>query len=295
MTIFHEEKDCQSGYLEEEYQRATGTKLEARTLSAAGRSALRYRFIEEGDDYDADPITSTPAPVYRPRRVRIPAATPILLQPARHGDEGDEDEDEDSRYMRKARHQAAELVRHTDEDPEIAPSVRGSRSQSQSSSRKPHRWLSLAGAAAVAAALAILGWQATTAVPAWYTTTFSDPGTYGPLHGQALSVVLGNGDTTLTPSTLLATNLNGQVLLVKLFPSDPKKNITFTGPNLVLLNFPDPTKAEVELRALAPGQIQIIIWSNVWDKPFHRYGVSFTLVSDGKGGLSQSGSMTVMP
>src|SRR4051812_13944540 len=115
MSIFHEEKDFQSGYLEEEYQRATGTKIEARILSAAGRSSLLYRPIEDGD-YDADPITSVPAQVYRPRRVRIPAATPTPPQAARHGDEGDEDEDEDSRYMSAARRQAAALVRHTNED-----------------------------------------------------------------------------------------------------------------------------------------------------------------------------------
>ncbi|MGH2478560.1 MAG: hypothetical protein ACRDHW_02745, partial [Ktedonobacteraceae bacterium] len=81
---------------------------------------------------------------------------------------------------------------------------------------------------------------------------------------------------------------------LKVSPGDPKKNMTFTGPNLSVMGFPDPSKAEVALSSPAPGQIQVTIWSDEWDKPLHRYGISFLLVEDGQGGLKQSGLLTII-
>ncbi|MBO0793671.1 MAG: hypothetical protein J2P36_22335, partial [Ktedonobacteraceae bacterium] len=42
-------------------------------------------------------------------------------------------------------------------------------------------------------ALLTLGWLATTSGAAWYETTFRDPGTYGPMHGNVALGVFGKG------------------------------------------------------------------------------------------------------
>jgi hypothetical protein len=296
--MFHEERDTQSGSLEadderEERMTTVGTKLKAITLSAAGRSALRYRPIEERDEYADE--EEAPRRVYRPRAVvRNPqnsitrAPQPQSRRPAPINDE------EDSPYMSQRR-QAAEYGGPTDEDEMVHPDLRGVKAQKAQTGKLPKRKLHPLFWIGVTLLIAFLAWQAATTVPGWFTTTFVDPGTYGPTHGTTLTIALGNGDSAITPSTLIATNINGQVSLLKLFPGDAKKNMTFTGPNLAVMNFPDAGKAEIALSSPAPGKVQVTIWSDQWDRPFHRYGVSFELTQDGKGGLTQVGTLTVQP
>jgi hypothetical protein len=77
----------------------------------------------------------------------------------------------------------------------------------------------------------------------WYVVHVSDPATYGPTHGNVLSLVLGGGDSVENPSTLIATNDGGQVLLLKVVPGHPEKNLTLVGPDLRTRNFPDPQAA----------------------------------------------------
>lgn len=293
--MFHEERDTQSGYLEEaadareERMTTTGITLAPMTLSAAGRSARRYEPI--ADDEEELEVEQTRAPRgYRARQVRIPNTAVRTRTPRPVRSYADDAAEEDYPYMTAARRQAAELAKPTGDDEQIAPSVRSQSRTGKRQKRKMHPlfWLGLT------VSILLLIWEGLTAVPAWYVTTFNDPGTYGPTHGQILTMPLGNGDSAINPSTLLAVNINGQIELLKLFPGDAKKNMTFTGPNLAVMNFPDADKAEVALSSPAAGKVLVTIWSDEWDKPLHRYGISMLLAEDGKGGLTQDGPITII-
>lgn len=299
---FHEEHDdlFDSGPLDtsqseyERVERRTPTTVESTlalcTLSSMDaitpRSVRRYQPIADEEDI-------TPAPrSYRPRQVHVPANVATrTAQPARYRD----DNGEGAYAMQNHRYDyGAGATRNTNDDEQIAPSVRTSTSQKAQNGKPQKRGkhpLFYVGATALGF---LLVWEGLTAVPAWTTTTFADPGTYGPSHGETLQITLGNGDSATSPSTLIATNINGQIDLIQLFPGDPKKNITFTGPNLNTLNFPDPAKAEVALSSPEAGKVIVTIWSDEWDKPLHRYGVEFTLLTDGKGGFRQDGPLTII-
>lgn len=121
---------------------------------------------------------------------------------------------------------------------------------------------------------------------ALWNTTFVDPGKYGPTHGTIITVVLGGGDSESQPSKLVAMNNNGRVEIIELLANDPSKAHIIPGPNLVTMGFPDPTHAQIELKALN-GSVQVTIYGNFYDLPLHRYQTTYTLVDDGQGNLKQ--------
>src|SRR5260370_5723545 len=142
MTLagFQEERDVQSGYLEEADEEreervltTVGTKLEARTLSAAGKSALRYRPLEERDEYTDDgEEEEAPSQVYRTRAVARARAgnapgqkREVITHPPQQArytpaPKDAQYEDEETPYMtqRRQQRQASEFGGPTDEDPQ---------------------------------------------------------------------------------------------------------------------------------------------------------------------------------
>ena len=280
--MFHEEQDVNTGYLEdderEQRMTTTGTKLKAITLSAVGKSGLRYRPIEE----EEEDVTRAPRG-YRPRNVRLAPADRTRAPRPMYRDE----EEEDAPYMTAARRQAAQMAEPTDEDEQIAPSVRGKGKAQQTKSKNWHPlffvWLT--------ALFCIAFWFGSTNGAAWYTTTVLDPATYGPTHGNMLSLPLGDGDGPTTPSTLVAMNINGQVTIIKLFPGQPKKNTTFVGPNLVAMGFPDAKTAEINLSSPQALEVDLTIYADQYNSPFNRYCIHILLIGDGKGNLKDPGSV----
>jgi hypothetical protein len=129
-----------------------------------------------------------------------------------------------------------------------------------------------------------LFWIITTVVLSFWATHVTDPGTYGPTHGNVITVVLGGGDSETQPSKLMAINNSGRIEIMKLVANDPKKAQIITGPDLVKTGFPDPGNAEVSLSA-GKGSVQVTIYGSFYDAPFHRYQQSYTLVEDGQGNL----------
>jgi hypothetical protein len=129
-----------------------------------------------------------------------------------------------------------------------------------------------------------LFWIVTTVGLCFWATRVTDPGTYGPTHGNVINVVLGGGDSEAQPSKLIAMNNGGRIEIIMLLANDPKKAQIITGPDLVKTGFPDPVNAEVSLSA-GKGYVQVTIYSTVYDVPFHRYQQPYTLVEDGQGNL----------
>lgn len=306
-TMVQSDSQTAGGDIEREERVTTvGTKLEARTFEAEGRSALRYRPInpvtsptppQEIDDWEEGP---TLAPKNRPQRiVRYPddlqasAARPARRAaasrqaPREAYEYGDYDEEESRMEpIRRLPGRAGRFARPTEEDEQIAPSVRGEKAQNKKQKRrKIHPTIWILGTTV----FLFLAWEALILVPAWFVTTFQDPGIYGPSHGQTLEVKLQAAGS----STLVAINLHGKISLLDLF-SDPKQNETITGPDLREMGFPDPAAAEVALESAGPGKVQVTIWSDQWVKPFHRYGITLLLADDGKGHLTQVGAITVI-
>jgi hypothetical protein len=139
-------------------------------------------------------------------------------------------------------------------------------------------------------ALLTLGWLATTSGAAWYETTFRDPGTYGPMHGNMALGVFGKGDSADTPSKLIAMNNDGHIQVIKLTGNDPDKASIIIGPDLRAIGFPNPTSAEVQIEVGNVDQdhhadLIITMYANVYDLPLHRYRAQYVLYGDGKGGL----------
>jgi hypothetical protein len=248
-----EEHDQDSVYLEDE-----DDQFDQRPRKPGG-SALRYKSYRRPDVIDEIPSASQ----VRARASR--RAQPPNSQPGR---------------------QVALSAKNTDDDVEIAPSVRPSQSRRYKRGKHPLFWVG------VTLLLMWLVWEATTVGLGWFVTTFVDPPQYGPTHGQMLQIVLGGGDSESHPSTLMAINTNGEIALIKMVTNNPSKNMTIVGPNLASLNFPDASKAEIALSSPSPLEVQVTVYSDQWILPFQRYSVQFSLQGDGKGGLKWVNSLT---
>jgi hypothetical protein len=177
----------------------------------------------------------------------------------------------------------------TDEDTQTAPSLRtGYR---QPIMQRFFRWWSPrdwhpAVWVILTLLMAFSAYLTSTAGLAWRDTTLSDPGKYGPTHGNIITVALGGGDSTSQPSKLIAMNNGGRVEIIELLANDPSKAQILRGPDLVTQNFPDPTNAEVDLSA-GNGFVRVTIYGSYYDAPFHRCQTGYTLVEDGQGNLKQ--------
>ncbi|MEO9027605.1 MAG: hypothetical protein ABI413_02215 [Ktedonobacteraceae bacterium] len=140
-------------------------------------------------------------------------------------------------------------------------------------------------------------WWVTTSGLAWWDTTYSDPGMYGPTHGQMIAAVLGGGDSTQHPTKLIAMNNGGHVLLIEIpAGNDYSKAKLLAGPNLAAQGFPDSQNAVISLQAgdyTHDGftDVQVTIYATLYDKPFHRYSVTYYLYGNGAGGLKSSGGI----
>ena len=136
----------------------------------------------------------------------------------------------------------------------------------------------------------VLGWIATTSGASLWVTHFSDPGTYGPVHGTVITGVFGGGDSQAKTSKLIGFNNGGQIEVIKLTANDYRHMQVIPGPNLQAANFPDPTGAEVGLEVGDFNHdgyqvVTVTIYSTSFDYPIHRYGQGYTLYGDGKGNL----------
>jgi hypothetical protein len=128
---------------------------------------------------------------------------------------------------------------------------------------------------------------------AFWSTHFTDPGTYGPMRGQIAYGAFGGGDSQSQPSRIMSTNDNGQVLIIKLTANDPSKATIIPGPNLIKTGFPDPTGANVEVKVGdfngdGNQDVHITIIGTFYDFPLHRFSRDYTLLGDGNGNLKQS-------
>jgi hypothetical protein len=136
----------------------------------------------------------------------------------------------------------------------------------------------------------VLAWLLTTVGLSWFVTSFVDPGTYGPLHGNVVSGVFGGGDSASQPSKLIGWNNNGQIEIIKVTANDPSKARMIVGPNLIMLNFPDPTNAKIQIQLIDYDHdghldVQVNVLSSVYDYPLHRFSQPYLLYGDGKGNL----------
>ena len=176
----------------------------------------------------------------------------------------------------------------TSGDEEIAPSTRTGRTRVQPATpydQQPPRkeWHPLVWVSFTLFGMWLF-WITTTVALSFWATHVTDPGTYGPTHGNVITVVLGGGDSETQPSKLIAINNGGRIEIMKLLANDPKKAQIITSPDLVKTGFPNPVNAEVSLSA-GNGFVQVTIYGSFYDAPFHRYQTRYTLVEDGQGNL----------
>ena len=129
-----------------------------------------------------------------------------------------------------------------------------------------------------------LAWFLSTSGASFWATHVTDPGTYGPMHGNVVTGVFGGGDSVAHPTKLIALNNDGHVEIIKITAGDPKKTQIIAGPDLVASSFPDAAQAEIELRVDGP-TVTITIYGSAFVVPFHRYSQFVVLHSDGKGNL----------
>lgn len=163
--------------------------------------------------------------------------------------------------------------------------------QPQPYQRERRQWPPLVWVVLTLLAIALL-WEVTTVGASWWTATFSDPATYGPVHGQVITAVLGGGDSEARPSKIYSVNDGGRVLIIKLTGDDPTHSQIIPGPNLAALNLPDPTGAEIQIEAGdyngdGHQDIKVTILGSFFDAPLHRYQQHYILDGDGKGDLKQ--------
>ncbi|MBO0782814.1 MAG: hypothetical protein J2P37_28700, partial [Ktedonobacteraceae bacterium] len=126
----------------------------------------------------------------------------------------------------------------------------------------------------------------------WCVTHLSDPGSFGPTHGNIVVGVFGGGDSQVKPSKLIALNNNGHVQLMKITSNDPAKTQILVGPDLGRLEFPDPAGAEIQMEVGdydhdGHTDVKVSILGTTFTSPFTRYRSQYVLYGDGKGGLKQ--------
>ena len=243
-------------------------------LATTPRSQIRYRPIH--------PTRSGAATIAIPRTSAHPSRVlSRFRQQQQCQDQTILDTCTTSRYQR---YQAPD----TYGDEEIAPIPRTGRTKVQPATPYDQQPLRKEWHPLVWVSLTLFGmwlfWIATTVGLCFWATHVTDPGTYGPTHGNVINVVLGGGDSEAQPSKLIAMNNGGRIEIIMLLANDPKKAQIITGPDLVKTGFPDPVNAEVSLSA-GKGYVQVTIYSTVYDVPFHRYQQPYTLVEDGQGNL----------
>lgn len=178
----------------------------------------------------------------------------------------------------------------TNTDVEVAPSVRTRREKVQPTRKLPpsdqgHRIL-IVGVVLGMIVVLWLAWIATTVGASYWATHVTDPGIYGPTHGNVVSGVFGGGDSKEHPTKLIAFNNDGHVEIIKITAGDPKKTQIIPGYNLIASGFPDPTHAEVELSVDDHHNVIVTVYGSTFYAPFQRYfSKPITLYNDGKGNL----------
>lgn len=107
----------------------------------------------------------------------------------------------------------------------------------------------------------------------------TDPGTFGPAHGQVVYMTVGTDDK---PSTITSLNTGGQVLIMVIRQGDLSKSSIILGPDLNKMGFHDPSNANVALHV--NGQIIYVdVLATTYTLPFQRDHYSFTLTGNGDG------------
>jgi len=195
-----------------------------------------------------------------------------------------------SRRTTSAYQQQQRRTIDTHADVEVAPSVRTRREKVQPTRKLPpsnrgHRIL-IVGVVLGMIVVLWLAWIATTVGASYWATHVTDPGIYGPTHGNVVSGVFGGGDSQEHPTKLIAFNNDGHVEIIKITAGDPKKTQIIPGYNLIVSGFPDPTHAEVELSVDDHHNVIVTVCGSTFYAPFQRYfSKPITLYNDGKGNL----------
>ncbi len=178
----------------------------------------------------------------------------------------------------------------TNADVEVVPSVRTRREKVQLTRKLPpsdqgYRRL-IVGVVLGMIVVLWLAWIATTVGASYWATHVTDPGIYGPTHGNVVSGVFGGGDSQEHPTKLIAFNNDGHVEIIKIIAGDPKKTQIIPGYNLIASGFPDPTHAVVELSVDDHHNVIVTVYGSTFYAPFQRYfSKPITLYNDGKGNL----------
>jgi hypothetical protein len=163
----------------------------------------------------------------------------------------------------------------------------GGNRKSQQPPRPRRRWHPLVWVGVTLLGVLLL-WQATTSGASLLATHLSDPGTYGETGGNSIFAVLGGGDSSTSPTKILALNNDGRVELLIIVANDPAKAHLWTGPDLATLGFPDPQQAVVNVQAgdfqhSGKTDLQVTVYADQFDRPLHRINVVFYLYNDGQG------------
>jgi len=258
-------------------------------------SQLRYRPVGNGQA-QADVATLTRKPVQRTNRT---SGQPLVRRTIDYADAEPTtnvprrtQEQPQSRRTTSAYQQQQRRTIDTNTDVEVAPSVRRLRDEKVQPTRKlpPQNTQGHGKALAFGVGLTILAlwlaWVATTAGASLWVTHVTDPGTYGPTHGNMVSGVFGGGDSQEHPTKLIAFNNDGHVEILKLTAGNPQKTQLIAGPNLVALDFPDPLNAVVELQVDTHNTVTVTVYSSTFVFPFTRYSSQpLVFLNDGKGNL----------
>jgi hypothetical protein len=181
---------------------------------------------------------------------------------------------------RKPRKRAAEPAADTWEDQHIAGKI--------IPAQPPRRFHPLFWIGFTVVVIVLL-WLGSTNGVAFLVTHLSDPGIYGPTHGNVMTGVFGGGDSQAAPSKLIGLNDDGQTEIIYLHANDLAKSQIISGPDLRASNFTDPQAAEVQLETGDFNHdghldVKVVILSDVYDWPFHRFqSQPFYLYGDGAG------------
>ncbi len=260
------------------------------------------------DDYETDtkPKTSTqriPKGGYRGERERQEAQRIIDNMPvtqrspraSRHSEEAQGDV-----YYGPQRQRGGDVAENTWSNEQIraarsrttttqrtyAPPSKLTKQPSKRQKQPKHPAVYVSGTIAAIVGFVILS----TSGAAWWSTTFHDPGTYGPTHGTIATGVLGGGDSKEHPTKIIGLNNGGKIELIILHANDPAHTQIINGPDLTTIDFPDPMNAEVDVQTGdyngdGKQDVKVTIYATTFDMPFHRYNRPSVLDGDGKGGL----------